>query len=182
MNSAPASPSRDRSRVSRAGRAAERFREVGLRLTPQRLAVLRALILSGDHPSPEALFARVRAELPSLSLATVYKALEALTRFGLARGVPVTGNTKRYDANLEPHHHLLCIRCHAVQDSYDRRLDRIAPPRRLPGFRPSGVSVQIHGLCSACARAARASQSPDGPGGRTKRRPGSSRKPGPSST
>lgn len=127
-------------------------RRAGLRLTPQRLAVYRALLDSSDHPSPETLYARVKPTMPSLSLATIYKTLETLVRAGLALEVPVTGNAKRYDANTDRHHHLLCTRCNAVRDHYDATLDRVTPPAHLPGFTAHTVSVQIHGLCDACAQ------------------------------
>jgi len=78
---------------------------------------------------------------------------------------------------MERHHHLVCIRCGAVQDDYDREFDRIAPPRRLAGFTAHGVSVQVHGLCNACAQAAETRQSPHAPKRRTKRWPRSSREP-----
>jgi Fur family peroxide stress response transcriptional regulator len=128
-------------------------RTAGLALTPQRLAIYRALREALDHPSPEGLYARVKGRMPSLSLATVYKTLEALVRVGLAAEVPATGKTKRYDANMERHHHLICTRCDEVRDVYDAGLDRVRPPARLSGFVAHGVSVQIHGLCEACARA-----------------------------
>ena len=68
-----------------------RCRDAGLNVTPQRLAVYRALLESDDHPSPEQLYQRVRVAMPSLSLATIYKALDALRgagprRRGLADG------------------------------------------------------------------------------------------------
>lgn len=131
-----------------------RCRDAGLALTPQRLVIYRALRDAADHPSPEGLYARVKGRMPSMSLATVYKTLEALARMGLATEVPATGKTKRYDANMERHHHLICTRCHEVRDFYDLGLDRLTPPARLPGFVAHGVSVQIHGLCQSCARAA----------------------------
>ena len=60
-----------------------------MNVTPQRVAVYRALLQAEDHPSPEELYRRVRRRMPSLSLATIYKALDALTRLGVAREVSV---------------------------------------------------------------------------------------------
>ena len=142
-------------RVREAARPAlaGRCREAGLHLTPQRQAIHQALAAAHDHPSPEAVYRRVRQTMPSLSLATVYKTLEALVRLGLATELPATGKAKRYDANMDPHHHLVCSRCAAVRDYYSPALDRLAAPARLPGFTAHRLSVQIHGLCKACARA-----------------------------
>jgi Fur family peroxide stress response transcriptional regulator len=124
-----------------------------MNVTPQRLAIYRALLEAHDHPSPEALFERVRPALPSLSLATIYKTLEALARLGLVEELPTTGNARRYDGNTDRHHHLVCTRCSRVVDYDDPALDRIAPPARLPGFTAHHLSVTIHGLCAACAGA-----------------------------
>lgn len=127
-----------------------RCREEGLAATPQRLAVYRALLESKEHPTPEAVFVRVRREMPSLSLATVYKALDALKAVGLVREVASFTHGRRYDANVDRHHHLVCTSCHKVADLYDAGLDSVVPPRRVPGFRPRAVSVQVLGLCARC--------------------------------
>jgi Fur family transcriptional regulator, peroxide stress response regulator len=128
---------------------AESCHAAGLRVTPQRLAVLRVLMQSHDHPAPEAVFQRVRGELPSVSLATVYKVLASLERAGLASRVGVPGDANRYDANLAPHHHLICTRCGDVTDHEDPHLAP-ALPRQLGGFLPSEARVQIFGLCARC--------------------------------
>lgn len=130
---------------------AARCREHGLAVTPQRLTVFRALLESHDHPSPEMLFDRVRGSLPSLSMATVYKVLDALGEIGVVREVSVVNDCRRFDANLERHHHLVCTRCKGVVDFYDEELDEVKPSRPLRGFRSREVSVQILGLCKACA-------------------------------
>jgi Fur family transcriptional regulator, peroxide stress response regulator len=128
-----------------------RCRDAGMNVTPQRLAVYRALLESADHPSPEQLYQRVRVAMPSLSLATIYKALDALQELGLVVEVSPMGEHKRYDANDERHHHLVCTQCHKVSDFYDERFDALAPPPRLGGFRVQTLTVQLKGLCSDCA-------------------------------
>jgi Fur family peroxide stress response transcriptional regulator len=89
--------------------------------------------------------------MPSLSLATIYKTLDALVRLGLVSELPATGNSRRYDANVDHHHHLVCTRCDRVTDYYDSALDRIPLPSRLAEFRARRVSVHLHGLCANCA-------------------------------
>lgn len=133
-----------------------RCREAGVPATPQRIAVYRALLESEDHPTPEALFRRVRPVMPSLSLATIYKTLETLRRIGVAREVSMPGSGRRWDANMERHHHLACVRCRAMTDYDNPDVDAAAPPRLPGGFVPLDVSVQILGFCAACARAEKA--------------------------
>lgn len=127
-----------------------RCREHGLAVTPQRLTVFRALLESHDHPSPEMLFDRVRSVLPSLSMATVYKILDALGDIGVVREVAVVNDCRRFDANLDRHHHLVCTRCKSVVDFYDERLDAVRPSRPVRGFKPHEVAVQLLGLCRTC--------------------------------
>jgi Fur family peroxide stress response transcriptional regulator len=128
-----------------------RCRDAGLNVTPQRVAIYRALLEAADHPTPEMLYRRVRSAMPSLSLATVYKVLEALAELGVVQEIAVRNDSKRYDANMERHHHLVCSKCKKTTDLYDDELDAVAAPRSLKGFRAEAVSVQITGLCAACA-------------------------------
>ncbi|MBI2212575.1 MAG: transcriptional repressor [Acidobacteria bacterium] len=131
-----------------------RCREAGMNVTPQRIAIYRALVGSTEHPSPEMLFNSVSRTMPSLSLATIYKTLETLETIGLVREIPVTGDRKRFDAILEDHHHLICNVCGSVGDYHDESLDALPPRRRLGGFVPHAVSVNVFGVCVKCREAA----------------------------
>lgn len=131
---------------------ARRIRHAGLKATPQRLAIYRELLETEEHPTVESIHQRVRRQLPLVPLGTVYKTIESLERAGLVTEVSLAGNAKRYDANREPHHHLVCTRCHRVTDFTDRMLDTIRTPARVRGFRPTEVKVQILGVCSKCQR------------------------------
>ena len=123
-----------------------------MHVTPQRVAIYRAMLETEEHPTPEALYQQVHREMPSLSLATIYKVLDALTKFGVVKEVHVSGDSKRYDANLDKHHHLVCTRCKQVRDVYNERFDMITLPTRLSGFVAQSISVQVFGLCAACAQ------------------------------
>ena len=128
-------------------------RKAGMNMTPQRLGIYRALLKSYDHPSPEALYERVRSDLPSISLATIYKTLDTLVSLGFAAELPSTGDSKRYDANMDSHHHLVCRSCNAVEDYDDSALSAVKLPRRLNGFQPEFLSIHVHGLCRQCSQA-----------------------------
>ena len=136
----------------RVGDLVERCRAAGLSVTPQRLAVYEAVLKSETHPSPEDLFRSIRRRMPGISLATVYKALEALQSLGVVHEVSRLSETKRFDANTDSHHHLVCTSCGSVTDFYDAKLDRLSPRRPVSGFTPTAVRVQVLGLCAACAR------------------------------
>ena len=137
-------------------RLAEACRSAGIPVTPQRAVIYRALVESFDHPSPEALFERVQRELPSVSLATIYKTLDLLVELRLACELPSTGDTKRFDGRVDQHHHLVCKSCGSVEDFVDASLDRVAIPRGIKGFKAEMISIHIHGTCRSCAGGARA--------------------------
>lgn len=135
---------------------AQRCRQAGLRATPQRLAIFRALLQTAAHPSPEGVFAVVKDELPSLSLATVYNTLESLAEAGLIKEVGQLSQTRRYDANQQPHHHLVCTECGAITDFVDPKLDDVVLPdtlKGIEGFEPAEMQIQILGKCNPCANA-----------------------------
>ena len=132
-----------------------RCREAGMNVTPQRLAVYKALLRSEDHPTPEMLFKAVKRSMPSLSLATIYKSLDALEKLGVVQAVQIDSDSRRYDANMNQHHHLVCTKCSKVVDFYDQRLNGVKPGPVPHGFIPQFISVKIMGLCARCAPARR---------------------------
>lgn len=130
-------------------------RSRGLSVTTQRQAIFEALAASREHPSAEQLHRAVQRKLPSLSLATVYKNLEALKAIGAVADVNPLHEEARYETTLpgtgagRPHHHLVCVSCKKVRDLHDGGLDglRITDAQ---GFEVRAVRVQAEGLCPDC--------------------------------
>lgn len=129
----------------------------GLSVTSQRLAIFEALASSREHPSAEQLHRAVQRKLPSLSLATVYKNLEALKAIGAVADVNPLHDEGRYEAALpgtgagQPHHHLVCVVCKKVRDLHDHELDKLRIGD-AQGFDVRAVRVQAEGLCPDCQR------------------------------
>ena len=126
----------------------------GLRMTPQREVLLRALSRSRTHPTADALFRKVRRELPSISHATVYRNLQELVRTRLIATLERAGGAIQYDANPDDHHHFICSRCGVVSDIYLRDVD-YAIDRRRSTIAPSRIDraeLQLHGVCERCAK------------------------------
>jgi len=96
----------------------------------------------------------VRRELPTLSLATVYKTLDTLATVGAVRPVSRLGARGRWDANVTSHHHLVCTVCGRVTDVAEPRLDAAARPAAAlaarHGFTVAGHAIEIFGRCAAC--------------------------------
>ncbi|MFN4258296.1 MAG: Fur family transcriptional regulator [Gemmataceae bacterium] len=125
--------------------------ERGLSLTPQRLAIYRVLASDETHLSAEDIFQRIKPQMPSLALGTVYRTLELLENHGLIRRVPTHGNQARFDADLSDHAHLVCMRCGRVADLHTVALPVLAVPESsLHGFRVLARRVQLLGLCGEC--------------------------------
>lgn len=132
---------------------AARCAEAGLAATHQRFVIYRVLAESVDHPSPETVYARVRAQIPTISQATVYKNIHTFKELGLLSEVNSLHQTSRLDANLERHHHLVCVRCRRVVDFYDERLDGARSVQERPhGFQIVRYHVEAHGLCPQCQK------------------------------
>ena len=131
------------------------LRQTGLRLTPQRLAICRALAGNTSHPTAQSLFEQLRPEFPSLSLATVYNTLQTLADNCLIQELGEAGDGAiHYDADPSPHVNLICTRCHRIEDFLDAPLGRVA--RKVAsdsGYELRGARVVYYGLCPRCRRA-----------------------------
>src|SRR5262249_50509460 len=131
-----------------------RCRTAGLAVTPQRLAIFRHLAATETHPSAKELHALVRRELPTLSLATVYKTLDTLATVGAVRPVSRLGARGRWDASVPSHHHLVCTVGARVPAGAEPRLDAAAQPAAAlaarHGFTVAGHAIEIFGRCAAC--------------------------------
>jgi Fur family peroxide stress response transcriptional regulator len=134
---------------------ADRCRAGGLAVTPQRLAIIEALLAATDHPRAETIFEAVRKLHPHISLATVHRTLETLCQIGEARKVTMLHDSARYDGNLTPHHHVVCVRCRRIRDVEISGLEHIIDGNAaLKGFQPLGWSLEIQALCDSCRKQA----------------------------
>ncbi len=125
----------------------------GHRFTEQRAAVYRYLATTTLHPTADEVFSAVRAELPAISLATVYKSLETLVGCGLAVKLTYADQSARYDGRTDPHHHARCLGCGAVMDLVGdidaRQIERLRHP--AGGFVVTGYRIELAGYCPECA-------------------------------
>ena len=126
----------------------EALRERGMRVTPQRLAVFEAVRESHTHLSAEEVYEEVRRRIPSISLGTVYKALGELRDVGQVRALQIAGKF-RFDGGVGPHSHLVCQRCHRVEDVGVDAEVTLAPEAQR-GYELLGVEVSFWGICPAC--------------------------------
>ncbi len=137
---------------------AERLRDAGLKLTAQRLAVVQCLVGDETHPTAQELFDRLRPTFPSMSFATVYNTLAALSSVGACSTVQL-GGAARFDPHVDAHDHLVCEQCGLVRDintpvvrAQPAREHRGGQDARLSGFEVHRVERVYRGLCASCRK------------------------------
>jgi Fur family peroxide stress response transcriptional regulator len=129
----------------------QRCRERRLSITPQRLAIIGALVAAENHPSAEEICAMVRRKHPHVSLATVHRILEQFCQVGEARKVTALHGSARYDGHVEPHHHVFCVRCRRVQDVQIPKVNElIKDMAHLGEFELIACSLEIEAVCKRC--------------------------------
>jgi Fur family peroxide stress response transcriptional regulator len=129
----------------------ELCRQTGLKLTHQRMQILRFLAEATDHPTAERLYQRVREKIPTISLDTVYRTLATFDRLGLIQKLHGIGAQTHYDPALFPHHHFVCMACGHIEDVEWAPFDQLPNP---PGADAWGEiydkQVVLRGLCRGC--------------------------------
>ncbi|MDD3311456.1 transcriptional repressor [Pseudodesulfovibrio sp.] len=130
------------------------IRERGNRLTPQRLAILRALVDNDGHPSAEDIHKEILRDFPTTSLATVYKTITLLKDIGEILELGFGDDGSRFDGRKPyPHPHLICTQCGQILDSEVDNLDKLIDSLAFPNqFSVKTHRFDIFGLCSDCAQ------------------------------
>lgn len=131
----------------------EKIRETlikkGLKVTPQRLVVLEAVIELGNHPTAEKIIDFIKQNHPNIAVGTVYKTLETFVEKGIIKKVKTDKDVMRYDAILEKHHHLYCIESDRIEDYYDDELNQILKnyfeEKNIKDFKIEDIKLQIIG-------------------------------------
>ena len=123
----------------------------GLKLTHQRLEIFREVAKSGIHPDAETIFNGVRERVPTISLDTVYRTLWLLLDLGLVTSLEASREKVRFDANLKPHHHFVCVRCGLIRDFCSQHLENIECPEEAEAFgEPVSMHLEVKGVCTKC--------------------------------
>lgn len=124
------------------------------RLTRQRRAILEVVRSSSNHPDAAWIYEQVRKKLPSISLGTVYRTLDALVAEGLLQPLARPGQPLRYEAHLDGHLHMVCSRCGNYYDLSSNLPDLLSLARsQHPELELQGVTVEFSGICPRCKEA-----------------------------
>ena len=129
------------------------LREKGLKLTPQRLAIINALVKNcGAHPGVSLIYKDARKKAKSVSLSTVYATLKEFSEKGLIKSLEFDRRENRYDGNLSEHINLICKRCGAI---LDYNLPATVEPKdiaRKSGFVVTEARMEYYGHCRDCLK------------------------------
>ena len=135
-------------------------------MTPQRVALLRLIAASEEHPSASHLYNQIRTQFPTTSVATVYKTLNLLKELGEVLELGFSDDDNRYDGSRSyPHPHLVCTRCHRIVDLRVKSAEGLAEEiARETGYQILSHRLDFYGVCPECQQASQVSEVTQAPG------------------
>jgi Fur family peroxide stress response transcriptional regulator len=131
--------------------AVERLKSSGVRITPQRHAVLEYLIEAEIHPTADDIYKALEGKFPNMSVATVYNNLRVFKDIGLVKELTYGDASSRFDYNTTKHYHVICESCGKIVDFHYPSLDEVeALAETVTGFEVSHHRLEIYGTCPDC--------------------------------
>jgi Fur family peroxide stress response transcriptional regulator len=131
----------------------QRAKEHGLKITPQRTAIYKELLKAKNHPSADIIYKRLVKKIPNISFDTVNRTLLTFSKIGIANIVEGYGQPKRYDPDIDTHHHFRCIQCDDIIDFHNEEYNNISVPEELQKqFLVTSKKVVLEGFCNKCKR------------------------------
>ena len=129
----------------------KQLKEKGLKITPQRMAIIEVLIEKKDsHPGARLVYEEAKKKKKSVSLSTTYATLNELSRQGIIKTLQFDKMENRYEGNLEEHINLICEKCKKI---LDYKVPVTVDPRRVvkkTGFSITDTRLEYYGLCREC--------------------------------
>lgn len=134
-------------------RALEQLKNNGVRMTPQRHAILSYLMGSMAHPTADEIYKSLSPSFPSMSVATIYNNLRLFVEAGLVRELTYGDASSRFDADLSDHYHAICKCCGRIVDfEYPPLLEVERAASKTTGFTVEGHRMEIYGVCDLCVK------------------------------
>jgi Fur family peroxide stress response transcriptional regulator len=124
-----------------------------LKITPQRCAIYKKLMQAKNHPTADEMFNIVKKEFPNISCDTVHRTLLTFAEIGLVDVIPTKGGPRRFDPDMEKHHHFHCLDCGEIVDFSSDEFDNLRIPNHIQNdFTVFTKRVVLNGLCKQCRR------------------------------
>ncbi len=131
----------------------QRAKKNGLKITPQRTAIYQELLKARDHPSADIIYKRIVQKIPNISFDTVNRTLLTFAKIGITNIVEGYGQPKRYDPDMNNHHHFRCMQCNSIIDFHNKNYDNIAVPEDIKKrFTVINKKVVLEGFCDKCGK------------------------------
>ncbi len=129
-----------------------KLKDRDFRITPQRLAILRILAASEEHPTVDDIYKEVKVEFPTTSLATIYKTISLLKELNEVLELGFPDGSNRYDGNNpSPHPHAICVKCKKIMDPELMNIDALSEEMsRKTGYKIFHHRLDFFGLCPKC--------------------------------
>jgi Fur family transcriptional regulator, peroxide stress response regulator len=131
--------------------AIDQLKKSGVRITPQRHAVLEYLIQSMSHPTADEIYKSLEGRFPNMSVATVYNNLRVFKEVGLVKELNYGDASSRFDCITTDHYHIICKQCGKMVDFHYPGLDEVETlAEQVTGFKVSDHRMEIYGICPSC--------------------------------
>lgn len=138
---------------SRVNQAIEVLKSTGVRVTPQRYAILEYLLTSLGHPTADEIYRALEDKFPNMSVATVYNNLRVFKEAGMVRELTYGDASSRFDANMTEHYHIICRECGKIVDfEYPPLLQVEKEAEEKTGFRVETHRMELYGVCNSCQK------------------------------
>jgi Fur family peroxide stress response transcriptional regulator len=130
---------------------ATKLKKIGLKVTPQRLAILQMIKGDRTHPSAEKIYHEILKKYPSISFATVYNTLAKLVEVGEIQELDIDPNKKRFDPYTQLHYHFYCKSCGKVYD-VDYDISLTPHIKKIAGHQVEAIQLNFKGVCKDCTK------------------------------
>ncbi|MDW0117799.1 peroxide-responsive transcriptional repressor PerR [Sporosarcina thermotolerans] len=128
------------------------LKESGVRITPQRHAILEFLISSETHPTADEIYKALEADFPNMSVATVYNNLRVFRNAGLVKELTYGDSSSRFDFVTHDHYHIICDVCGRIVDFHHPGLEEVEHlASHVTGFKVNSHRLEVYGTCPECA-------------------------------
>ncbi|PLR66634.1 MULTISPECIES: peroxide-responsive transcriptional repressor PerR [Bacillaceae] len=133
--------------------ALDTLKQTGVRITPQRHAILEYLIQSMTHPTADDIYKSLESKFPNMSVATVYNNLRVFREVGLVKELTYGDASSRFDFVTTEHYHVICEKCGKIVDFHYPGLDEVEHlASHVTGFNVSHHRMEIYGVCNTCEK------------------------------
>lgn len=132
------------------------LKKSGVRITPQRHAVLEYLMQSMKHPTADEIYKALEDKFPNMSVATVYNNLRVFLDIGLVRELTYGDSSSRFDCNTSDHYHIICDECGKIVDFHYPSLNEVEQlAEQVTGFDVTNHRMEVYGTCEDCMQLAK---------------------------